>query len=381
MPTYNTEKYLRDLYSKWLKFSIEIFFLDRKKFSTSFKELKVSDKVIEEVYNSYYKVPFFVFLAHVKDIIFSNNVFDFILKNASEDWKLWPYLKFLEKEKIIKVQKSGKVILLKKDILNCIPEPKTEKEIKAILEKKLKVRVREGDTVVDLFKDFGEFEVKAGYDQMPISQGSAIYVVKKILEKIPFKGQMLFLGDDDFVSIILGLVEPKMECVVSEIDEQLINKIKFLSSKFKLNIRTERIDFIKDKNKKIKGNFVGFLTNPVYTLGAKEFVKFGINQFGKDGGFGLLEIGDEALGTRFLFLQDFFTKNNLIISELTTDKIFYPFISLYKEDKEILRRMSEMVDRNIVLKAPRLGASLYVLKYLPQKPKIVKFKKHIYDYL
>lgn len=381
MPTYNTEKYLRDLYSRWLKFSIDIFFLDRKKFSTSFKELKVSDKIIKEIYDNYYKVTFFVFLAHIKDIIFSNNVFDFILRNASEDWKLWPYLKFLEKEKVIKVQKSGKVVLLKKDILSCIPEPKEEKEIKAILEKKLKVKIKEGDTIVSLFKKFGEFEVKAEYDQMPISQGSAIYVVKKILEKIPFKGQMLFLGDDDFISILLTLVEPKMECVVTEIDEQLIKKINSLATKFKLNIKTERIDFRKDKNKKLKGNFVGFLTNPVYTLGSKEFVKFGVNQFGKDGGFGLLEIGDEALGTRFLFLQDFFTKNNLIISELTTNKIFYPFISLYKEDKEILRRMSEMIDKNIVLKAPRLGASLYVLKYLPKKPKLVKFKKEIYDYL
>ena len=376
-----TEKYLRNLYKKWLKFSKHIFFIDRKKYSTSFKKLTISQKEVEKFYDNYYRVPFFIFLSHIKSIIYSKTVFDFILNNASEDWKLWPYLRFLEKEKIIKVKKSGTVSLIKKELANVLPKPQTEKEIKEKIEKKLKVKVKKRDFVVDLFKKFQAFKVKSGFDQMPISQGSAIFVVRKILEKMPFNNSFLFIGDDDFISVILTLVSPKIECLVVDIDDQLLNCINSLASQFNLKIKTKKIDLTKNKKPVLGGKFTGFLTNPVYTLGAREFIEFGKRQLGKDGGFGFLEMGDEAMGNRFLFLQDFFTKNNLIIEEIIPGKIYYPFISLYKEDEEILRRMSTMIEKKTVKKSPRLGASLYIFKYVPFKLEKLSLKGNIYAYL
>ncbi|GAI54261.1 unnamed protein product, partial [marine sediment metagenome] len=97
------EKYLKNLYEKFLKAEKEYFFIDTKKHSTSLKDLKLSGKVLNDFYKNYYKIPFLSFLKNVKQIIYSKNAFDFIAKEASEDWDLYRYLKLLTSEKIIKV--------------------------------------------------------------------------------------------------------------------------------------------------------------------------------------------------------------------------------------------------------------------------------------
>ncbi|MFQ6049670.1 MAG: bis-aminopropyl spermidine synthase family protein [Candidatus Paceibacterales bacterium] len=373
------EKFLRKLYKKFLDFDKNYYFRDVKTWF-GVGELRLNKKILKEFYENYQKISFLEFLGDVKDIIYSKNVFDFIVKNATEDWDLWCYLKFLEKEKIIKVKKKGKITVLRKEILKIIPKPQKEKEIKRKIERKLKIKIREKEPVINLFKKFQDFKVKAKWDQMPISQGSAIFITEKILENIPLNKKFLFVGDDDFVSVILTLADSSIECKVVDIDEQLLECINLLSSKFNLKIETKKVDIRKEKV--LGEKFIGFLTNPCYTeAGVKEFVKFGKNQLGKDGGIGFLEVGGEDIENRFLFLQDFFTKNNLIIEEIISKKIYYPYIMLHKEDKEIFRRLSLMIDEKVIKKSPKLGASLYIFEYLPFKPKRVKFKKPIYAYL
>ena len=374
------EKYLRDLYKKFLKLEEQSFLLDAKRNSTSLKKLKISSSIIKKFYKNYRQPTFAAFLLNIKDIIYSKSVFDIIVKNASEDWNLWPYLKFLEKEKIIKVKKTSSPVLLNKKIAQVLPRPQTEKEIKTKIENKLKIKAKEEEFVVNLFKKSKNFEVKAEWDQMPISAGSAFFVVKKILEKLSLNKKFLFIGDDDFISVILSLADPNIESLVIDADEQVLESISFFASKFNLKIETRKVDIRKQKN--LGEKFTGFLVNPAYTEGGvKEFVKFGKNQLGKDGGVAFLEIGDESIGSRFLFLQDFFTKNNLIIEELIKNKIYYPYIELYKEDEEILKRFTSIIDEKIIKRSPKLGAALYIFKYLPQKPKKIKFKKSIYAYL
>ena len=374
------KKDLKKLYKKFLNFDRYYFFLDAKKYSSSLKGLRLSNKILARFYENYEKIPFLGFLKNIKIILYSKNVFEFILKNSVEDWDLWDYLKFLEKERIIKVKKNGEVSLLKKEIENVIPRPRTEDEIKKEIEKKLKTRIKKGEPVINVFKKFKDFVVKARWDQMPISIDSAIFVVKKILDYLPLNKKFLFIGDDDFISVILTLANPKIECTVIDIDEQLLECINFLSSKFNLKIETKKVDIRKKKS--LGEKFIGFLINPTYTeAGVKEFLKFGILQLGKDGGTVFLEVGDESIGNRFLFLQEFFVKNNLILEELIKGKVYYPYIELYEEDKEIFRRLSRMIDKKIIKKSPKLGASLYIFHYLTKRPKRVKFKKPIYAYL
>ena len=94
-----------------------------------------------------------------------------------------------------------------------------------------------------------------------------------------------------------------------------------------------------------------------------------------------LEIGDEAIGHRFLFLQEFFAKENLLIREVLANKIYYPYVSLHKEDKVISERLFKIIDKKFVENSPKLGASLYIFDYIPFPVKKVKFKKSIYSYL
>lgn len=374
------EKELRKLYKRFLTFSRADFFLNAKKYSTSLNGLKLSNKILGEFYDNYYKVSFLTFLQKSKNIIYSKNVFDFIVKDFCEDWDLYPYLKFLEKEKIIEVKRNGKSSLLRKEIRKIIPPPQSEEEIKEKIEKKLKVKIKEREPVIVLFKKFQDFKVKREWDQMPISQDSAIFLVKKILEYLPLNKKFLFIGDDDFISVILTIADPNIECQVIDIDDQLLTCINNLAFKFNLKIETKKVDLRKEKI--LEEKFVGFLTNPVYTeSGVREFVKFGKNQLSKEGGIGFLVVGDESIGNRFLFLQDFFTKNNLIIRELSRGRIFYPYIELYEEDKEIFRKLALMVDKKVIKSSPKLGAALYIFKYLPSRPKRVKFKTPIYAYL
>lgn len=376
-----TEKDLKKTYKRFLIFDQTRFFIDTEKHSTSLEKIKISRRTLKEFYDNYYSPSFIFFLSSLKDIIYSQNVFDFITKTSSEDWKLWSYLSFLKKEKIIKVKKSGKVLLLNKELLELIPKPQTEQEIRNKIEKKLKIKIKDEKPVINLFRKFKEFEVKAKWDQMPISQDSAVFVVKKILEKLPLNKRFLFVGDDDFVSVILSLVEPNIESLVIDADETLLECINILSSKFRLKIKTRKVDIRKEKF--LGEKFIGFLANPIYTAdGVKEFVKYGKNQLGKDGGLVSLEVGDESIGNRFLFLQDFFAKNNLIINELIKGKIFYPYIELYKEDKEILKRLSSIgIDEKTIKNSPKLAASLYIFQYIPFRPKKIQFKKPIYAYL
>ena len=200
------------------------------------------------------------------------------------------------------------------------------------------------------------------------------------MEYLPLTKKFLFVGDDDFVSVILGLASPDIESTVVDVDEQLLNCLNLLSFKFNLKIKTQKIDIQKEKF--LGEKFIGFLTNPAYTEeGAKEFLKFGISQLGEDGGFCFLEIGDEAIGNRFLFLQDFFVKKNLIIKELISNKICYPWFLIQKEDKLIYERLRAMLDEKVIKKSPKLSASLYIFDYLPFKVKKLKLKTPIYSYL
>lgn len=374
------ENFLRTLYQNFLKLDKHYFFLDSKKYSTSLSKIKIPDKVLNEFYENYEKIPFFEFLQKLKTILYSKKVFDFILKNSSEDWDLWPYLEILEKEKVLKIKRDGSVSVLKKEILKLIPPPLEEEEIRKKIEKSLKIKIRDKEPVINLFKKFYDFKIKPEWDQMPISQGSALFLTKKILEKLPLNKKFLFVGDDDFISVILSLANPKIESLVIDVDEELLDCISFLAKKFHLKIETRKIDIRKEK--KLREKFVGFLTNPVYTeTGIKEFVSYGVNQLGEDGGEVFVEIGDEAIGNRFLFLQEFFAKKNLILEELIPGKIYYPQIQLYKEDREILRRLGSKIDEKVIKNSPKIGASLWIFSFLPFSPKKVKFKKPIYAYL
>jgi len=367
--------FLKNLYKKFLDFEKKNYLKDIKNF-LGVKELKLSQKEFSLVYDNYQKSSFLSFLKRTKDLVFSKDVFDFILKNITEDWDFYKHLYFLKKENLIGFKRE-RLFLKKPEVFSLIPRPKSEEEIIRIIEKKTKKKIRKKEKVSDFFFSF---KVKGQWDQMPISQESAVFVVKKILDYLPLNKKFLFIGDDDFISLFLSLVDPSIESMVVDIDEDLLEKIRNFSEKFNLKIETRKVDLLKTKN--LGESFVGFLINPVYTLeGVQKFMSFGLSHFSLDGGYVFLELGDEAIGNRFLFFQDFFTKKNLILRELILKKVYYPQISLHKEDKIIERRMKKLFSQKTLEKKPKLGAGFFVFEYLPFPLKKIKIKKKFYSYL
>ena len=365
---------LEKLYLKFLKFEEKHLAKDVK-FWFGVKEMKPTDQQIKKNIRCYGRESFLNFLKNIKDIIYSEAVLKLVLIWSTDQWPLYYYLQFLKKEKIISLKKNGKIELLRKDFLKIFPRPKEEKEIKEILEKKLKMKLSLEAPTNYPFKT----KVFAQYDQLPISISSTIFVVKKILDYLPLNKKFLFIGDDDLVSVYLSLTEPNIESLVIDIDEELLGKIRELAKKFNLKIKTQKVNIL--KKKKLKENFIGFLTSPVYTFeGVKGFVNFGVNQLGKGGGYGFLNLGDESIGARILFLEKFFFEKKLKIEEIISGKVYYPWRITHPEDKVMEERLSKFFDKKIIKKSPLIGASLWIFNYIPFKVPKPK-KQPFYTYL
>lgn len=367
------KNFLKILYLQFLDFRKKLFLKDSI-FQFGVEKIKPKRKELTFFFENYYKVPFLEFLEDLKFIIFSKNVFEFILKKGSDNWDLWYYLEFLTRKKILKVKENGKSQILEKKILKFLPKPKEEEEIRKILEKKLKKKIKEKEPINFLF---GREKIEGELDQLPISQDSAIFLVKKILERLPLYENFLLVGDDDLISLALTLTDPKISCFVLDIDDSLLDFVSNFSKKYNLKIKTRKANVF--KKEKIQEYFVGFLTNPAYTLeGVKKFLEFGINQLSEDGGVVFLEMGDEAIGNRMLFLEEFFAKNQLLIREAILGKIFYPQFLLHKEDEIISKRLEKIIK---IKKAPRLGVTLFIFDFIPFQVKKKEFSQKIIAYL
>ena len=353
---------LKNFYHKFLRFKEKQYFKDVQ-FWFGVEKAKPTKKQLKEVIRNYELESFLTFLKNIKDIIYSKNPLELSRKWACDRWPLYYYLSFLKKQGIITF-KRNQVQVLKKDLLKFFPAPREEKEIKEILEGKLKMKLPLTAATNFPFKT----KTVAKYDQLPISISSTIFLVKKILEYLPLNKKFLFVGDDDLVSLYLSLTEPKIESLVVDIDEELLAKIEEISKKFNLRIKTKRVDMTKVRQQNFGGRFIGFLTSPVYTFeGVQGFVNFGVNHLGPEGGYGFLNLGDEAIGNRILFLEKFFLEKNLQIEEIISRKVYYPFRITHPEDKIILERLKFFFDENLINTSPLIGASLWIFNYIPFK--------------
>jgi predicted methyltransferase len=371
------EKYreLRRLYKKFVRFEKKKFTKDVEKW-LGVKELSLSTNFYKKVYENYYKPTFVEFVNRLRYIIFGGP--STFLKRTQEDiWHLLWLLQFLESKNLIKIEKN-RIEILEGNILRGIIIPIPKERILKILQKKLKTSLLKysNSPVFSIFLKFERnFKWKEHFDQQPISASSAIFLLEKILEYLPLEEKMLFIGDDDFISILLGLVNPKIKITVVDIDEEVLNVIEKISKKFGLLIDLKKTDIEKEK---IREKFISFLTNPPYTEdGVKTFIKFGLSCLGKDGGVCFLEVGNEAIEKRFLFLQEFFAKSGLWLKELLPGLISYPYIK-HEEFDLIIKEFDKM---QLDVKDNILGASLYIFNYIPWKVRKLKFKRKIYSYI
>lgn len=369
------EKQLRNLYSEFC-LEQEASFLKDAKLWVGVSGIAPSRATLREVFQNYEKGSYLHFLKDVKDIIYGQNIFDFVVQNSTDRWILQSLVSFLIAKKMIRVSKKGKVTYIHTILKKVIPSPVTAQEARRRIEKKLGRKLNMDAPVSSVFGS----EVVAEYDQLPISVSSALLLVEKILSYLPLKKKMLFVGDDDFMSVFLGLVDPSIESVVMDIDENLLMRIRTMATKHRLKLRTRKGDI--RRKEKPRDRFVAFLVNPSYNLeGVKTFVEFGVSQLSSDGGFAFVEIGDESIGNRHLFLQKFFALRNLLVQEVVKGKIFYPWVRVHAEDDVLKERMESFVNKSTFMSSPRLGARLWIFEFIPRAIRKVKMKRSIYAYL
>ena len=368
-------KELIRLYKKFNRYYADNFSKDVRSW-LGVSELSLSSKKIKRIYRTFYRDTFVEFSQFVRDLIYSKTPFDFIKETNKESWDLWYYLSFLKSQDLVSI-KNGKVIADKSLKEKFIPRY-SSKEILAKLRKKFG-RFDPIFPTLTLIKRISnqQFTFKPKLDQLPISIESAVNLIETIFRYYPFPNGFLFVGDDDFISLLSMIIEPRFSPIVSDLDEDILSVINRINQK----IKTVKRDFT--KRKKVKGKILGFCTNPPYTEdGVKSFVKFGLIHFTALGGRGFLEFGNESIGRRLLFLQQFFTRNNLEVTEIIKGKINYPFMLMHPEDEIVYKKLAKLFDKKTIKNNYMLGADIYVLTYIPWHVKRIELKgKKIYSYI
>jgi len=372
MRKYHLRKLIK-IYRKFTKYHRENFTNDvRKWFGT--EKVKVEDNFLKKIYNLFYRPTFLEFFTAVRNLVYWKDPLDSMKRNSKDSWDAWYYTSFLISEDLVTI-KNGKIIDSAFEGMFLPPYRRDE----IIREIGLKASDLSQPTFKFIEKITG---IKIGFkprlDQLPISMDSAVNLIETIFRYYPFFNSFLFIGDDDFISVLTTFVDSRFKPSVVDADKELISLINQCNPE----IKTEK----KDIRKGLRFSFkiLGFCTNPPYTeLGVKMFVKAGISNFSSLGGRVFLEVGEESIkSARMLDLQRWFSEHRLKVLEIKTGAIYYPFTIMHEEDKIIYRRLSKLIPENSIRKSSMLSASLYVFDYIPWKVKPLRVKgADIYTYI
>ncbi len=354
---------LEKIYRNFVRFQRDEVIRDIEKWLGS-KRLTKKQKI--QTFENYWKISFVEFWFHVKRIVYSESIFDIFRKNLSIDlWDLCYFLSFLKKAGLIETESEK--IIRKKNLEKYILPPISRKEIKCRLEEKFG-KLNPKKTVPEIIGK--EFQWKEMYDQIPLDLNSVLSVIKKIAEWYPFYDGFGFLGDDDFVSVLLKTVFPKLKIRVFDIDEKILG----ICSEF--GIQTKNVDVTKAC--KIE-RLYGFYTNPPYTLrGAKKFIESGLKAFSEKGGLAFIVLGPELLNNRFTIMQRYFVQRRLVLLDYYAPLLHRMKIN-YQEDKVIIEKFRK-IGVEIKKGYPSISAKLLIMNYIPRKIKMIRKNVDILTY-
>ncbi|MGC9059432.1 MAG: bis-aminopropyl spermidine synthase family protein [Candidatus Aenigmatarchaeota archaeon] len=369
----NVLRYFQALYKDYSKFALKEYEKNIHSWM-GVKEVKnFSEELIKRIFLNYMLDTFFIFVDKIRTLYFENSIESVIKKYSEELWSSYLILEFLREKSIIEIR-NGKISFLK-DFNSFYLKPLSEREVKNLLKRKIKLKNLEIPVALNL--QIKDFVWKEKFDQLPIDTKSAIFVVSKISHYYPFKNFFAFIGDDDFISIIFKLIYPEMKITVFDADEDLLQSIEKVAKKFDIEIKVKKARVEENFNK--TNNFYGCVTNPPYNLkGSITFLEFSKKLLSKKGGRCFLILGNEAIGRRYLELQKKISES-FIIREIIPSRISYPFYEKLTEDREILERLKSYGVK--IEKRKILFASLYVLDFVNEEPEKINFNSTIYTYL
>jgi ribosomal protein S18 acetylase RimI-like enzyme len=103
-------------------------------------------------------------------------------------------------------------------------------------------------------------------DQTHGTPETALLRALYMLERGDLEGRrIIFLGDDDFTSIAVALLDVAVEVTVIDVDQRLLKAIKSVSGKENLAITCMNFDLRKNLPRQMRGKFDVVFTDPPYT--------------------------------------------------------------------------------------------------------------------
>ncbi|MCS3900767.1 bis-aminopropyl spermidine synthase family protein [Methanococcus voltae] len=181
-------------------------------------------------------------------------------------------------------------------------------------------------------------------DQSFATPETATYRATIMADRGDLEGKrVLFVGDDDLTSIPVAMSGLCKEVVVADIDERLLDMIKYFSKQNKLHIKTVKQDFRNSLPKNLTDKFDVVFTDPPYTLeGVKLFMNRGIEALGSEGVL-YLAVSHKPIDEH-IQLQKNILSMNFLIAEMLPGFNFY-------EGTEIIGNttfLARLVGKNLV---------------------------------
>lgn len=194
------------------------------------------------------------------------------------------------------------------------PLPKELKKMQAVLR--------------EIYDELGP-RIKAEYEQGPLHPISSLRKVYFVVQKGDVIGKCIAcVGDDDFLSIILGATAFPKQITVFDIDSDVLEVIEKYRKKLKIKVPIKMVkhDLLKPIPRKHKGKYDTFLTQPPDTvLGFTLFVSRGVELLkrkpGMAGYAGLTITGCPKLG--LLEIQRILTQMGLVITDILNKFLHY----------------------------------------------------------
>ncbi|MEM4662505.1 MAG: bis-aminopropyl spermidine synthase family protein [Candidatus Diapherotrites archaeon] len=261
----------------------------------------------------------------------SQTFYDIVHKQDASIPELYSILEKLEKSSIIS-KTGGKIKLTKEGKMLC-----KEMGIIAALDTKCKFCDGTGIMLDKYFKKLlmgyekltkDRPKALAKYDQGYISVQGIVTRIAFMHERGELSNSKIFVcGDDDLMSIALGLTQLPKKIVAIDIDKRLINFINKTSEKLGLNVEAFEYDLREKPDNRIRKSFDVFVTDPVETIpGIKIFLSRcaeSLQGKGCSGYFGLTAL--EASRKKWFHIEEMLLKMGFVITDIKRKFNVYPF--------------------------------------------------------
>ena len=188
----------------------------------------------------------------------------------------------------------------------------------------------------------------AEYDQGYIKEEDVMRRIAFIYERGDLENsEIIVIGDDDLISLGMGLTELPKKIEVLEIDDRLIEYINRIAQEYGFSIHARRFDVREDLPEDLFKKFDVFITDPVETIeGITLFLSRaagGLKGKGSAGYFGLTHL--EASLTKWREIEKRLLEMNFVITDMLRDFNVYPMkdnLEIAEKDYLIYRRIYEL---------------------------------------